>query len=82
MGCHCLPIVGEDIFQSAPLARLLRKQLSHCQSHRRQLAPCDLCPLPPFLGSTKEELQGPPLPPIRPQPPLLLLLLLPLHWSL
>ena len=80
MGRHCPPIVGEDIFQTGPPARLLRQQQSHCRTHRGQLAPGGVCLLPPFLGSTKEVLQGLPLPPLHPHPLLLLLLLL--HCSL
>ena len=68
MGCHCLPIVGEDIFQSGPPARLLRRQQSHCGTHRGQLALVSLCLLPPFLGSTKDVLQGLTLAPLRPHP--------------
>ena len=65
MDCHCLPVVGEDVFQSG---RALRQQHLDCRTHRGKLALSSLCLLPPFLGSTKEVLQGLPLPSIRPYP--------------
>ena len=54
MGCHCLPIVGEEIFKGGPPARLLRQQRSHCRTQRGQLAPGGLCLLRLGLGSTKQ----------------------------
>ena len=82
MGCQCLPIVGQDIFQTGPSPGGCDKSESYCRTHRTHVAPGGLRLLPPSLGSIKEVLQGLPLRPLRPHPPPLLLLVLLLHWSL